>query len=594
MVAFTLDSGFGKDFLEWLMTPCGGGKVLNEATQIGRRAMKFLMYALGEPSTDVVLQHDYVDCVVGSPTIIINFMKSVVEDWDLASSGALNYLKAISDLMDFRKAHGVTDNVLRTFAASEVYIRRGLGNLARQKKIDYARNLDLESLISRNSWATLDEMETVIPYHTPKFEGIVKLIRSKERTTINDLAFATRFIVTFLFLRVKSSRPMTYKFLTIDQLQRAKQNGGYVDQATFKTQSTYVFDTLILSEPVLAILDTYVNVIRPLLHSTCDYVLLTTNGTQYTALGTAMSLLVFEAIGKVVNPTRYRQIVESESAERLSTSEREAISKDNKHSSHVARRIYQKKMSRDVAQDGLKCIKKLIGSGRDDHNDAMVRSLAISDDEIKEQADDQMTIISCSKLDDLQSTAEEVLEVSETETSLSNIEDPSANRNTNSDAALHVCGDQSQVADYVSKELSITTSATTSLTSSICSTSKDLSVQTVVIPLVSSPIVTDPPSEVIPLVQDLDVEVKKEEAQRQVEQTPRLLRFTPDEDFYLKRGTKKYGLGQWSKILKDSDFVFHGGRTRDSLRVRADTLGLTKKKRKSTRKSKTDEKAVEV
>ena len=603
MPAFTMETGLGKDFLDWLMTPLGGGKPLREATQIGRRAMKFLHFALGE-GTDVVLQQDYVDCVIGSPTIIINFMQSVVEDWNLASSGALNYLKAVSDLMDFRKANGVTDNVLRTFATSEVYIRRGLGNLTRQKKIDYARNLDLESLISRNSWANLEELQDVIPYHTPKFESIVKRIRNEETPTINDLAFSTRFIITFLFLRVKSSRPMTYRFLTLDQLDKAKKNGGYVDQSTFKTASTYAFDTLILTDNVLAIIDTYVKVIRPLLHPASNYVILTTNGTQYTGMGTAMSLLVFEAIGKMINPSRYRQIMESESAEKLSISEREAISKDNKHSSEVAKRIYQKKLSRDVAQEGLACVKKLVGPSRDEHNDVMARSLAISDDEVKDPADDELILSSISKLNDPLSTMDEAMEPSQPS---NNVEDlpsaaavaiePNGPETRQSTVADHiVCNTDAVLDDHIPKKCSIETSSNASVTISLCSTSSTSSLQTLATPLVSSTASNSPVNEVkvIPIFQDIDVEVKKEEAQRQVEETPRLLRFTSDEDMYLRQGTKKYGLGRWSKILKDTDFKFHDGRTRDSLRVRADTLGITKKNRKSRRQSKTGEKPVEV
>ena len=44
MPSFSLTDGIGYDFHQWLMTSCGGGKTLNEATQQGRRAMKFLMY----------------------------------------------------------------------------------------------------------------------------------------------------------------------------------------------------------------------------------------------------------------------------------------------------------------------------------------------------------------------------------------------------------------------------------------------------------------------------------------------------------------------------------------------------------------------
>ena len=165
-------------------------------------------------------------------------------------------MKAVSDLMDFRKANGVSDNVLRTFAVTEVYIRRGKENLAKQKKLEYARNLDLETLIARNSWATMEEMETVIPYHTPKYEYVLRKCNAGDQPpTVSELSFATRYIVTFLFLRVKCTRPMTYQFMTLQMLTDAKRNGGYIDHTAFKTQDKYVFDTLMLSKDVSHILD---------------------------------------------------------------------------------------------------------------------------------------------------------------------------------------------------------------------------------------------------------------------------------------------------------------------------------------------------
>ena len=49
-----------------------------------------------------------------------------------------------------------------------------------------------------------------------------------------------------------------------------------------------------------------------------------------------MSKLVFDATGKYVHPTRYRQIVETASSTKLSSSAQNAISEDQKHSSFVA------------------------------------------------------------------------------------------------------------------------------------------------------------------------------------------------------------------------------------------------------------------
>ena len=81
-----------------------------------------------------------------------------------------------------------------------------------------------------------------------------------------------------------------------------------------------------------------------------------------------------------------------------------------------------------------------------------------------------------------------------------------------------------------------------------------------------------------------EVEVKKEGAEKEIQRAGRLIRFTPEEDTFLKKGIEIYGLGKWSRILHDKNLKFHPARTRDTLRVRADTIGISKKK-KRTRKT---------
>ena len=56
---------------------------------------------------------------------------------------------------------------------------------------------------------------------------------------------------------------------------------------------------------------------------------------------------------------RHRQIVETESAARLTLGEQDIVSRDQKHSSHVERTYYQKISSRDVATNARQCMDKL-------------------------------------------------------------------------------------------------------------------------------------------------------------------------------------------------------------------------------------------
>ena len=94
---------------------------------------------------------------------------------------------------------------------------------------------------------------------------------------------------------------------------------------------------------------------------TCDFLLVNRNGTQFSKLTQALGKLVFDAIGKYINPTRYRQIIETESSNCLDNEEQDRISEDQKHRFHVARICYLKKRSRNVALKGQGCLKKLRG-----------------------------------------------------------------------------------------------------------------------------------------------------------------------------------------------------------------------------------------
>ena len=117
---------------------------------------------------------------------------------------------------------------------------------------------------------------------------------------------------------------------------------------------------------------------RPLLNPQNDYLLLTRNGTQYKKLGNAMCKLVYQAIGKYIHPTRYRQIVETESAKKLCLEDQKNISLDQNNSSQVARIYYQKNSSRRVAVDGQISMRKLLGGSRDT-SDSLIKSMLFSE-----------------------------------------------------------------------------------------------------------------------------------------------------------------------------------------------------------------------
>ena len=127
---------------------------------------------------------------------------------------------------------------------------------------------------------------------------------------------------------------MTYQYLTVDMVNAAKANGGFIDQKIFKTAGKYSFDSLILTDASMQVLDNYISFVRPLLNPPYAYVLITRNGDQHSKLGDVLSKLVFDAISKYIYPTRYRQIVETQSLNQLTSSEQKILSEDQKQFCH--------------------------------------------------------------------------------------------------------------------------------------------------------------------------------------------------------------------------------------------------------------------
>ena len=143
-----------------------------------------------------------------------------------------------------------------------------------------------------------------------------------------DLTFATRFIAAYLFLKVKGCRPMTYQHLTLRMFESAKRNDGMVD---FKTAKTYGFDSVYFGKDSTEFLEQYIIYVRPLLNPNCEYVLVNRNGKQFQKLTDLFSILVFQAIGKYIHPTRHRQIIETQSCDVLLPKEQKWMSEDQKH-----------------------------------------------------------------------------------------------------------------------------------------------------------------------------------------------------------------------------------------------------------------------
>ena len=76
--------------------------------------------------------------------------------------------------------------------------------------------LSIEYLESIDCWASLTDLQRVIPYHKDRYSQSLQNISNPSGSISPlDLSFSTSFIVGVLFLVVKATRPMTYQYLTV-------------------------------------------------------------------------------------------------------------------------------------------------------------------------------------------------------------------------------------------------------------------------------------------------------------------------------------------------------------------------------------------
>ena len=200
------------------------------------RAFKFLICCeqSGEDEQLLLSTVELVDYFLCSSKFLTDF-DHLETIWQMGMPGRLGYLTGIADLLDFQRFNLPSGPVFQNFSVTEVYIKRARLCLAKQIRSHWTTDLDIDSLESKRSWATLAELQTVIPYHSQCYKTVLQDCKKKSAVTATYLTFATRFVAVFMFVKVKSCRPMTYQHLTVQMFENAKTNGGMVDQTIFKT-----------------------------------------------------------------------------------------------------------------------------------------------------------------------------------------------------------------------------------------------------------------------------------------------------------------------------------------------------------------------
>ena len=146
-----------------------------------------------------------IDYCLGSYVILADFMDAAERVWNLGFSSRINYLNALQDLIHFKKFSGASPNIVHKFSVSETFLKEHK-MFAKQRHIQWSNDFDIDNLESAGCWAMMEELQSVIPFHIQRYKDILNDCKNdKDTVRPAEISFATKFIVTYLFIKVKAT-----------------------------------------------------------------------------------------------------------------------------------------------------------------------------------------------------------------------------------------------------------------------------------------------------------------------------------------------------------------------------------------------------
>ena len=137
-------------------------KSLSQADQVTSKVLKYAKYSKFccdvNNSLEIV-----IDYCIGSVTMLSDFVAYLQTEWKVGYSGIIGHMNAVNHMLDYRRSSDTCKINLSVFIASEIYLQRVKKYLLRKMKIEWNTLLSVEYLESINCWATLDDLQKVIP-----------------------------------------------------------------------------------------------------------------------------------------------------------------------------------------------------------------------------------------------------------------------------------------------------------------------------------------------------------------------------------------------------------------------------------------------
>ena len=117
------------------------------------------------------------DFYPGSGCNISEFIENLETSMEMGHSDQLGYINALGDLIDYRKYQRVTPQVLQNFSVVEMLIRRARRCISKKMRIQCNSELDIDSLEKRRHWATIEDLQAVIPFHVDHYKKTLDCCR---------------------------------------------------------------------------------------------------------------------------------------------------------------------------------------------------------------------------------------------------------------------------------------------------------------------------------------------------------------------------------------------------------------------------------
>ena len=165
LASCSTDNDFARSFSQWLQSSYEGGKSQKQSDISVTRALKFLKFCCdetGDVEEDLLSAGNLIE-------VRLDQSEGEVGYWSFGKDSLRRKHIKLVGLSQIQSATGISTS---KFHLTEVYVRRARKCLAKDMRVNWTTNLDVETLESRRSWATFSEVQSVIPFHNERYQAV--------------------------------------------------------------------------------------------------------------------------------------------------------------------------------------------------------------------------------------------------------------------------------------------------------------------------------------------------------------------------------------------------------------------------------------